>query len=374
MTRGAGGGRATYGSDMSAVAGVRSALPPYVHRQEDITAQLGEVVLGRYAEQAEKVALLRRLHGAAGVQTRHMVLPLAAYADLGGFGDANDVFIDQGVRLGEQAITTSLGDAGLAPSDVDLLMTTSVTGIAAPSLDARLVGRLGLRPDVKRVPIFGLGCVAGAAGIARVHDYLQGHPDGVAVLLSVELCSLTFQRDDDSTANLVASGLFGDGSAAVVLVGDERAADLGLDRAPRVVATRSRFYPDTERVMGWDIGGSGFRIVLAATVADVVLEYLGDDVEAFLADHDLKIADVDTWVAHPGGPKVIDAIVRALDLPAEALDVTRRSLSEIGNLSSSSVLHVLERTLAEGRPTPGTPGVLMAMGPGFCAELVLLRW
>ncbi|MGZ4602978.1 MAG: type III polyketide synthase [Kineosporiaceae bacterium] len=359
---------------MSAVAGVRSALPPYVHRQEDITAQLGEVVLGRHADQAEKVALLRRLHGAAGVRTRHMVLPLAAYADLGGFGDANDVFIDQGVRLGEQAITTSLGDAGLAPSDVDLLMTTSVTGIAAPSLDARLVGRLGLRPDVKRVPIFGLGCVAGAAGIARVHDYLQGHPDGVAVLLSVELCSLTFQRDDDSTANLVASGLFGDGSAAVVLVGDERAADLGLDRAPRVVATRSRFYPDTERVMGWDIGGSGFRIVLAATVADVVLEYLGDDVEAFLADHDLKIADVDTWVAHPGGPKVIDAIVRALDLPAEALDVTRRSLSEIGNLSSSSVLHVLERTLAEGRPTPGTPGVLMARGPGFCAELVLLRW
>jgi len=156
-------------------------------------------------------------------------------------------------------------------------------------------------------------------------------------------------------------------------VGAHRAAALGLE-GPRVVATRSRLYPDTERVMGWDIGGSGFRIVLAATVADVVRTYLGTDVEGFLDEHDLKIRDVDTWVAHPGGPKVIDAIVDALGLEPEALDVTRRSLAEIGNLSSSSVLNVLERTLDEGLPTQGTPGVLMAMGPGFCAELVLLEW
>jgi alkylresorcinol/alkylpyrone synthase len=358
---------------MSAVAGVRAVLPGHVHRQEDITAQLGEVVLGRHAQRSEKVALLRRLHQAAGVRTRHLALPLDAYADLGGFGASNDVFIEEGVRLGERAIRGALDAAGLAPADIDLVVTTSVTGIAAPSLDARLVGRLGLRPDVKRVPIFGLGCVAGAAGIARLHDYLEGHPDDVAVLLSVELCSLTFQAGDDSTANLVASGLFGDGASAVVMVGARRASQLGLD-GPRVLATRSRFYPDTDRVMGWDIGGSGFKIVLAATVADVVRQYLGDDVQDFLAEHDLKIPDVDTWVAHPGGPKVIDAIIRALELPEDALDVTRRSLAEIGNLSSSSVLHVLERTLAEGRPTPGTPGVLMAMGPGFCAELVLLQW
>ncbi len=358
---------------MSVLAGVRTALPQHVHRQEDITEQLGNVVLGRQAERSEKVALLRRLHQAAGVRTRHLALPLDRYKDLGGFGASNDVFIDQGVRLGERAVREALDAAGLRPEDVDLLMTTSVTGIAAPSLDARLVSLLGLRSDVKRVPMFGLGCVAGAAGIARVHDYLQGHPDGVAVLLSVELCSLTFQRDDDSTANLVASGLFGDGSAAVVLVGADRAAELGL-QGPKVVATRSRLYPDTERVMGWDIGGSGFRIVLAATVADVVRTYLPNDVEGFLDEHDLKIRDVDTWVAHPGGPKVIDAIVDALGLEPEALDVTRRSLAEIGNLSSSSVLNVLERTLAEGLPTKGTPGVLMAMGPGFCAELVLLEW
>jgi len=356
---------------VTTIAAVRGALPGHRHAQAEVTAALAQVVLG--AEHADRRLLLERLHSSAGVQTRHLALPLADYADLGGFGASNDLFIDLGLSLGERAITDALAAAGLQPADVDLLMTTSVTGIAVPSLDARLVGRVGLRPDVKRLPVFGLGCVAGAAGIARAHDFLKGDPDGVAVLLSVELCSLTFQRDDDSTANLVASALFGDGAAAVVLVGERRAAAMGLP-GPRVLATRSRMYPDSERVMGWDIGGSGFRIVLAATVADVVEKYLRDDVDAFLAGHGLTTADVDTWVAHPGGPKVIEAIVRTLELAPEALDVTRRSLASIGNLSSSSVLHVLADTLAQGLPRPGTPGVLLAMGPGFCAELVLLEW
>ncbi|MFN0283143.1 MAG: type III polyketide synthase [Kineosporiaceae bacterium] len=365
---------------MSTIAAVRGALPGNVHTQADVTDVLADVVLGPGVA-PDRLALLRRLHGSAGVQTRHLALPLADYLELDGFGAANDAFIDVGTSLGERAVRDALDAAGLDAADVDLLVSTSVTGIAAPSIDARLVGRLGLRSDVKRVPIFGLGCVAGAAGIARLHDYLRGHPDAVAVLLSVELCSLTFQRDDDSTANLVATGLFGDGAAAVVMVGEERAARMGLRtpsgpaaRTPRVVDTRSRFYPDTEQVMGWDIGGSGFRIVLAATVADVVEKYLRDDVDGFLADHRLTVPEVDTWVVHPGGPKVIDAMVRTLEVDPSALDVTRRSLAAIGNLSSASVLHVLADTLAADLPTPGTSGVLLAMGPGFCAELVLLEW
>lgn len=350
---------------MSTITAVRTALPGNVHAQGEITAVLEDVVLPGDAR-AEKRALLRRVHASAGVATRHLALPLDAYAGLDGFGAANDAFIEVGTTLGARAVGDALAACGLAPSDVDLLVTTSVTGIAAPSIDARLVGRLGLRDDVKRLPVFGLGCVAGAAGTARLHDYLVGHPAGVAVLLSVELCSLTFQRDDDSTANLVATGLFGDGAAAVVMVGAEHPL---ATSGPRVTATRSRFYPDTERVMGWDIGGSGFRIVLAATVADVVEKYLRDDVDAFLAGHGLTVADVATWVAHPGGPKVIDAIVRAMEIPPDALDVTRRSLSAVGNLSSASVLNVLEGTLDTGFTGPG---LLLAMGPGFCAELVLL--
>ncbi len=364
------------------IAAVRGALPGYRHAQAEITAALTDVVLGSQSARSERRALLHRLHAATGVRTRHLALPLADYADLGGFGAANDAFIEIGTALAARAVDDALAAAGLTAGDVDLIVSTSVTGIAAPSLDARLVARIGLRHTVKRVPIFGLGCVAGAAGIARLHDYLLGHPDDVAVLVSVELCSLTFQRDDASTANLVASGLFGDGAAAVVMVGDRRAAAMRAQGrpvgGPRVVATRSRLYPDTERVMGWDITSSGFRIVLSATVPDVVEKYLRDDVDEFLADHQVAIADVDTWVAHPGGPKVIEAIWRSLEIDPAALDVTRRSLAAIGNLSSSSVLHVLADTLAATsggrRPTPGTPGVLLAMGPGFCAELVLLQW
>ena len=257
-----------------------------------------------------------------------------------------------------------------------MILSTSVTGIAAPSIEALLVPRLGLRPDVKRVPVFGLGCVAGAAGIARLHDYLLGHPDDVAVLLSVELCSLTVQRDDASMPNIVASGLFGDGAAAVVMVGSRRAASMGLT-GPTVVASRSRMYPDTSRTMGWDIGASGFRIVLSAGVPEVIAANLDADVSGFLADHGLAVADVGAWVSHPGGPRVLEAMEQALDLDRGQLDVTWRSLADVGNLSSASVLHVLQDTLdgrGVDRPEPGTAGMIMAMGPGFCAELVLVRW
>lgn len=364
-----------YSPGMSRIAAVRGVLPPHRHPQADITATIGDVVLG---SQAHRRPILERLHTSAQVHQRHLALPLDSYADLDGFRASNDAFIDVGVSLGQQAVTAAVEAAGLVPADVDMIMTTSVTGVAAPSLDARLAPLVGLRPDVKRVPIFGLGCVAGAAGVARVHDYLLGHPDDVAVLVSVELCSLTLQRDDTSMANLVASGLFGDGGAAVVMVGAERAAAMGLDAqasgAPAVVDSRSRLYPDTERVMGWDIGAGGFKIVLDATVPDVVEKYLRDDVDAFLASHALDLDDVGVFVAHPGGPKVLQAMTRAMDLDPDALSVTWDSLAEIGNLSSASVLHVLERTMSSGRARPGSLGLMVAMGPGFCAELVLLRW
>jgi alkylresorcinol/alkylpyrone synthase len=351
------------------VVSAAPALPPHRYGQRQLTDAFADVVLPSGADRR----LLDRLHAATAVEERHLALPIEEYAGLHGFGAANDAFITVGTELGEQAVRAALAQVDLRPADVDLLMVTSVTGIAAPSLDARLVPRLGLREDVKRLPVFGLGCVAGAAGVARLHDLLSGDPDAVAVLLAVELCSLTVQRDDTSMANLVGSGLFGDGAAAVVLVGERRAAALGL-AGPRVRATRSRFYPDTERVMGWDIGGSGFRIVLAASVADVVEENLGHDVTSFLGDHDLKVDDVGTWVAHPGGPKVLHAMARTLGLPAGALDRTWRSLARVGNLSSASVLHVLADTLAEPPPPPGAHGMLLAMGPGFCSELVLLQW
>ncbi|MFJ4901109.1 type III polyketide synthase [Streptomyces sp. NPDC088727] len=351
---------------MTRIAAVHGTPAPYRHTQREVTDMVARTCLPPGADRR----VLDRLHENARVRTRNMVLPLERYAELDGFGDANDVFIGAAVGMGADALRGALRTAGLRPGDVDLLMFTSVTGVAAPSVDARLVGRLGLRPDVKRLPVFGLGCVAGAAGVARLHDYLLGHPDDVAVLLSVELCSLTFQRHDASTANLVATALFGDGAAAVVALGAGRASATG----PQVVATRSRLYPDTEHVMGWDIRSSGFKVLLDPAVPDVVRRYLADDVGDFLAEHGLKPKDVAHWVCHPGGPKVLEAVSEVLSLPDGALDVTWRSLAEVGNLSSSSVLHVLRDTLEQRRPEPGSPGLLLAMGPGFCCELVLLRW
>lgn len=357
---------------MSTIVAVCGVVAPHGYPQREITEAFSTVV----APGGDKRDVIARIHAATDVERRHLALPLADYGRLAGFGAANDTFIRVGLDLAETSARRALLDARLESAHVDLVMTTSVTGLAVPSIDARLVPRLGLRGDVKRVPLFGLGCVAGAAGIARVHDHLVGHPDDVALLVSVELCSLTVQRDDTSMANIVASGLFGDGAAAVVLVGDERSRRRGLT-GPRVVASRSRMYAGTERTMGWDIGGSGFRIVLSPDVADIIAGSLRDDVCAFLADHGHVLSDVDTWVCHPGGPKVLAAIESALGLRAGQLDASRRSLAAIGNLSSASVLHVLGDTLA-GRgvrpPDPGSLGLLMAMGPGFCAEFVLLRW
>lgn len=350
------------------VAAVAGALPPHRHTQEEITAAFGRLV----APDGELRDRVLRLHEAVRVRTRSLALPLEAYPRLAGFGAANQAFIEVGTDLAAQAVGAALERAGLAPRDVDLVMFTTVTGVAAPSIDARLVGRLGLREDVKRLPLFGLGCVAGAAGVARLADYLRAWPDHVAVLVAVELCSLTLQRGDLSAANLIASGLFGDGAAAVVGVGEARGRTLGLS-GPRVVAARSRLYPDTERVMGWDVTGDGFKLVLAQSVPEVVREHLGGDVRRFLGDHGLAPRDVAAWVCHPGGPKVLEAVQAALDLPPAALELTWRSLAEVGNLSSASVLQVLEATLAARRLPPGAPGLLLAMGPGFCSELVLLR-
>ncbi len=348
------------------ISAVGKAFPANYYDQDQLLGALK----AEWAQQHHNPQRLDRLHHNVLVGGRHLALPLEDYDELDTWGKANDAWIRVAQDVGAEAVRDALDRAGLGVADIDALITVTVTGVATPSLDARLMNRLSLKPSVKRIPIFGLGCVAGAAGISRATDYVRAYPDQVAVLLSVELCSLTLQRKDLSIPNLIATGLFGDGAAAVVISGAERPEATG----PEVLDTRSVFYPDTEQVMGWDISERGFGIVLSADVPKMVTDHLRQDVDQFLADHDLTRDDIASWVCHPGGPKVLQAMEEGLELGPEALAVTWKSLREVGNLSSTSVLLVLRETMDKHRPAPGSYGVITAMGPGFCSELVLVRW
>jgi alkylresorcinol/alkylpyrone synthase len=346
------------------IAGTAVAFTPHRYSQDEVARELTDFAEPGFARFAQT----------SGVEHRSLALPLDRYPKLTGFTESNAAYLEVAADLGEQAVRSALEAAHVQPDEVDAIVTVSSTGIAVPTIDARIVSRLGLRPDVKRIPLFGLGCVAGAAGLARVHDYLRGFPQHVAVLLSVELCSLTLQRDDTSIPALIGVCLFGDGAAAVVATGaDTVPGTLAARRGPRVVATRSRLFPGTVDVMGWNVSSSGFQLVMSRDVPRMADDHLDDEVTRFLTDHGLTKDDIGAWICHPGGPKVLDAIESAVGLPEDALRHSWQSMRDNGNISSASVLDVLGRTLAEP-PGAGSLGLMVAMGPGFSFELLLLSW
>ncbi len=347
------------------IVSAASAFPEHYYSQKILLEALQQY----WGDRITNPQLLRRLHRHVGVEGRFLALPKEQYPKLRSWGEFNDQWIRVAQELGEQAISGALDQAGLHARHLSAFFFVSVTGVCSPSIDALLINRMGLCKNIRRMPIFGLGCVAGAAGISRAADYVRAYPDQIAVVLAVELCSLTIQREDISTANLISSALFGDGAAAVIVAG----ADCGLP-GPKILMTRSVFYPQTEEMMGWDISEKGFRIVLSPEVPTLVRTQLGHDVDDFLAARGLVRSDIGSWVLHTGGPKILEATVGALGLKNGALDVSWECLRRVGNLSSASVLVVLEEVMKNRRPAPGTLGLLAAMGPGFCSELVLLEW
>ena len=356
---------------MPSIAAVATGFPPHFYSQETISGDL-QMLWREYGVDTERVA---RMHENTTVEGRYIAVPKEAYYELRGWEVPNAIFGRVAVELGEDVLGKLFAEAGLGPEDVQLLAFASTTGLAIPTIDARLLARMPFRPDTKRMPLFGMGCVAGVAGVARVADYLRGHEAEAAVLLAEEFCSLTIQKHDVSIANLIACGLFGDAAAAVLLVGD--AHPLARQQArpmPHVVATRSVLFPDSAHYMGWEIKESGMQIVLSADVPDASRGPLSDEIRAFLGAHDLRLSDIGQWVCHPGGPKVIEALEEGLGLNGTTLERSRDVLRTVGNVSSVSALLILDAVLRDDPPAPGTWGLMLAMGPGFVAELVLLKW
>src|SRR6202166_1518887 len=239
------------------IASAASAFPKHYYTQKVLLERLQDY----WGDQLKNPLLLARLHRNVTVDGRYLAIPAEQYLDIKTWGQANDIWIKVAQELGEQALRLALHNAGLKTHDLGALLFTTVTGVASPSIDALLINRMGLPVNIRRVPIFGLGCVAGAAGISRAADYVRAYPSQAAALVSVELCSLTIQREDLSVANLISSGLFADGSAPVIVAGDDMNST-----GPEVIATRSVFYPKTEEMMGWNVSERGFRITLSPEV------------------------------------------------------------------------------------------------------------
>ncbi len=303
----------------------------------------------------------------AGIQTRYFCRPPEWFAQPRSLGEKNDTYIESATALGAQATRSVCELAGIELSEIDYIIYVNTTGLATPSIDARLFNILGFRPDIRRTPIWGLGCAGGVAGLSHAHHHLLGHPGQRVLFVAVELCGLTFVSDDYSPSNLVASALFGEGAAAVLVEGDDiRGA------GPEISSTRSRIWPDSLDVMGWNFGTKGLQVVFAQRIPDIVREHARTDLEAFLAGENLQPGDVRSFVFHPGGKKVLEAYQEALDLPNSQLAVAWEILRQYGNMSSVTVLFVLERFLAQHGDGSG-PVLVSALGPGFSSESVLLR-
>lgn len=345
------------------------ASPPHRFRQDF----LGAVVAERFSGIMPGLEpdRIRDVFAHSRIGERAFLMPLDWYLSPHTIEDRNRAFLEQGFALLVESSRNVLSLSGIRPDQVGQVVFVTTTGMSAPSLDSYLVNALGLSPSVSRLPVWGLGCAAGSAGIARAFDYCLAHPAAIVLVASLETCSLNFIPDDLSRLNLVAMSLFADCSAAVLVAGDAAAVPNGP--GVRILDTRSHFFPGTTGLMGWDVTDAGFRLVLTPELPEILRSELGGVVDAFLEAHGLSRNDVVHVLAHPGGAKIMDAVTEALGLSADRLRIGESVLRDFGNVSSASVLLVLERWLAEGGYRKPGYGLIVSFGPGFAAEMVLVR-
>jgi len=350
------------------IASVGTAVPPYKISQQEGR----EFVRQLFGDCFPNIDRLLSVFDSAQIDSRHFCVPIEWFSSVRHWKEKNDLYIENAVQLSAKAIKKALERAGLHLEEIDHLVFVSSTGLATPSIDARLFHHLKLKPNVKRTPIWGLGCAGGAAGISRGFDLAKAHPDQLVIVCCVELCGLTFLKNDLSKSNLIGTSLFGDGAAAVIVAGDEAAQKHGFF-GPNVIATRSTIWEDSIDVMGWDVVDEGLKVVFSKDIPTMVETKIRPEVMKFLRDHELSEQNITRYIAHPGGMKVLKAYEQALTLPSQALRHSRTVLRTYGNMSSSTVLYVLEKELEDAHQADEY-GLLLALGPGFSSEQVLLRW
>ncbi|RXT08135.1 type III polyketide synthase [Ammoniphilus sp. CFH 90114] len=340
-----------------------TAQPPYTFQQADVKPFVRDMFSDVFAD----IDRLLTIFENTGIDTRHFCVPIDWFKEGHQFKEKNELYIENATALGGQALSNALKNAGLDMKDIHHLVFVSTTGVATPSIDALLFNQLGASPHTKRTPIWGLGCAGGAVGLSRTFDYALGHPEEIVALVAVELCGLTFQRNDITKSNLVATSLFADGAAAVIVGGDQYRSEGRL----QIRTTRSMLWPDTLDVMGWDISSSGFHVIFSRDIPTIVKEKTVPDLLDFLQEN--KVQEPQHYIFHPGGRKVLEAYREALELPDGKLRVAEQVLRQNGNMSSCTVLHVLNQFFTEKIISPGEVGLVSALGPGFSAEMLLLE-
>jgi alkylresorcinol/alkylpyrone synthase len=342
------------------ILAIATAVPPYLLDQEDVTRRIS-LALG---PRSPEIVRLLPMFGNTGIGRRYSCVPIEWYERPHDWPERNRIYLDSALDLLEKATRSALERAGRNAEEIGAIVVVSTTGIATPSLDALLMERMGLRRTMQRLPIFGLGCAGGAIGLARAATVAASEPSELVLFLVVELCALSFRRDDFTKSNIVATALFGDGAAAALL----SCADAG----PAVIAGGEYTWPCSLDVMGWDVTGEGLKAIFSRDIPNLVTTHLHDVVVAFLADRDLALNDIDRFICHPGGAKVIDALEAAYRLDPGTLTESRDVLHDYGNMSAATVMFVLERTLTNGA-VPWNRALVSALGPGFTAGFTLLE-
>ena len=352
---------------MSRIIGIGTAVPPYCVPQN----LARDFVLAHFWDSLPHAERMTTVFEHTQIDTRYFAVPNEWwYEPKHSLKERNDIYIREAVTLGQIAIERALDSANLTPDQIDNLIVVSSTGMATPSLDARLMNTLHLRSDVRRTPIWGLGCAGGVAGLARASEMTRAYPDSITVLLTVELCSLNFQFDDMTKKNFVSTSLFGDGAAAVVVAGQNRSPE----NAPQILGAQSTLWPDSIDVMGWDVTDGGLSVIFGVKIPRYVVDLFRPEVERLLERHQLDIQHIDHFIFHPGGAKIIDAYDKSLNLTNGHLTPSREILRQYGNMSSPTVLFVLDYILKHAQPTAGQYGLAAALGPGFCAEQLLIKF